>query len=199
MLASSPTSSDLHEEDDATYLENDISEAQLERLQEIATRFPLSTTVTEAHLTGLNPLEQSFVIHQHRLLRLDSYISSTLPKLDLQFSDLKHHLKRYKPMLPQIRRLSKKTKACFKRCMEFLGKANQAWEELVLMLDAFTGDRDKGSRGMGTVLGTHEAIKVVTRLQGWLRNEVLKLEKLFEEQGGDGGLLVRIDKLALCM
>jgi hypothetical protein len=191
----SPTSSDLHEEDDESYLQHDISEAHLEKLQELASSFLLSTTVMESHLPDLNPLERSFVIHQHRLLRLDHYIASTIPHLDLQFSELKHHLKRYRAMLSQIRRMSKKTKACFKRCVDFFGKAQQAWQELVLMLDAFCGDRKKGSRGLETVLGTYEGVKLAARFQGWLRNETMKLERLVEEQGGVGSLLVRIDKL----
>lgn len=200
MFHPSPTSSNMgdHEEDD---LETEFDEAHLEQLLEKAASFPPTHALTDDHLPGLNSLERSFVIHQHRLMRMDRYCEDVVPKLDLQFTDLKRRLRLYQSAIPpmQIRRLPKKTKVVFKRCMESLHKTQRSWNVLIMQLDAFNGDRNRGIRGVETVLETHETIKGVYRLQGLLKAQVVKLDHCFEDQGADGGnLLLKLDKLQLC-
>ena len=56
---------------------------------------PLNNPLTEANLYGLNSLERAFVVHEHRLLRINRYCQDQVSHLDMQFSDPKTHLGTY--------------------------------------------------------------------------------------------------------
>ena len=183
------------------HVQSDVDESHFERLTEIAKSFPIANPLPEDQLSNLNSLEKSFVIHQHRLLRIDRFCEDLIPKLDVQFCEFKRHLRVYNASIPQsqMRRMSKKTKSLFRRCHETRRKTERIWSILVRQLDTFTGERKHRSRPFDTVLETYETVKSLQRSQGLMKIQIMKLDRNFEEQGVDNAnLLLRLDKLVMC-
>lgn len=163
----------------------------------MAKTFPSGTPLTKDDLPGLTSAEQEFVIHQHGLMRIDNYCETSIPVLDAQFSDLKRHLRGYRTTQTRLQLVPKANKA-MKGCAKSIKKTQEAWDQLVLELDAYSVDRRSGVRDVQTIFDTHEAVKLVCKAQSGLRSEVMKLDRAVHDRVDEqGNLLLKLDRMKL--